>query len=111
MRVMHGDIWLTDLRPTVGREQAGQRPALVISNYEYNTAIPGLVIIAPLTTIYRNWSTHIRINPEEGTGLQETSWVMAEQIKSISRLRLKDWWGTAPKGVLDEVSEWAHDML
>ncbi|WP_433500501.1 type II toxin-antitoxin system PemK/MazF family toxin [Sphaerimonospora sp. CA-214678] len=112
MRVVQGDIWLTESRPTTGHEQSGRRPALVISNQEYIHASGGkLVIIAPLTTRFRDWSTHVRIDPVEGTGLREISYAMSEQIRTVSRQRLRGWVGSAPKAALNEVTEWVRDML
>ena len=39
-----GDVWLIDLNPTRGREQAGRRPALIVSVDEFNSGYAGLVV-------------------------------------------------------------------
>jgi mRNA interferase MazF len=41
-----------DLDPVVGSEQSGRRPVLVVSNEEFNQAIPNLTIL-PLTSTRR----------------------------------------------------------
>ena len=45
-----GAVWLVDLNPTKGHEQAGIRPGLVVSNDIFNHGPAGLVVLLPLTT-------------------------------------------------------------
>ena len=45
-----GEIWLADLNPVHGREQAGRRPCLVVSVNPFNQGPAELVIVLPLTT-------------------------------------------------------------
>ena len=47
---LRGEVWLVDLDPTRGREQAGKRPALVISTNEFNGSPADLVVIVPITS-------------------------------------------------------------
>ncbi len=77
-----GDVIDIDLSPQVGREQAGHRPALVLSANVYNGRV-GLAIVCPITNQKRGYAFEIDI--PEGVGV--TGVVMADQAKSI------DWQG------------------
>jgi mRNA interferase MazF len=76
-----------DLDPVTGAEQKGKRPVLIVSNEEFNQAMPDVTIL-PLT------STQRRVYPSEvvlsagkaGQPLQ--SIIMAHQIRTISKQRL-----------------------
>ena len=54
-----GDIWLVNLNPTQGREQAGIRPGLVISVDQFNHGPADLVILLPLTSKGRGIPIHV----------------------------------------------------
>ena len=78
-----GEIWLVGFDPQVGREQGGIRPALVISNDDFNGLGNGLRIIVPITRRDRGLPFQVRIEPPEG-GLTSVSMVMCEQERSQS---------------------------
>ena len=61
-----GDIWLIDLNPTRGREQAGNRPCLVISVDLFNQGGSGLVVVVPVTSKDKGIPWHVEVNPPEG---------------------------------------------
>jgi predicted site-specific integrase-resolvase len=61
---------------------------LIVSSNSWNKIKSGLVIIIPLTSVYKDISTHVRIDPPEG-GLNTASFALCEQITSISKERLK----------------------
>jgi mRNA interferase MazF len=82
-----GDVVLADLNPVRGHEQAGTRPALVISIDPFNRGPAGLVIVVPITTKDKRIASHLAIEPPEG-GLKHRSYAMPEAIRSISRERL-----------------------
>ena len=69
-----GDIWLADLNPIKGREQAGMRPCLVVSVDLFNQSPAELVIVVPLTTRARDIRTHVPLEPPEG-GVREKSFI------------------------------------
>ena len=99
----YGEIWLTDFNPTRGREQAGTRPALVVSPNKFNHGPAELVIVVPFTTTDRSIPLHVPIDAPEG-GLREHSYVMCEMIRSISRSRLVDLWGSASAETIRQVA-------
>lgn len=73
-----GDIIWTNFTPQVGREQAGRRPALVLSPIRYNRRI-GLALVCPITTRAKGYRGEVMI-PE---GLAVSGVVLADQVKSI----------------------------
>lgn len=82
-----GEIWLADLDPTRGHEQAGRRPVLVVSEDPFNRSKAGLVIVLPVTSTLRPIPFRVRLSPPEG-GLKVESDVLCEAVRSISRDRL-----------------------
>jgi mRNA interferase MazF len=88
-----GEVWLADLHPTRGREQAGRRPVLVVSEDVFNAGPADLVIVLPITSTLRPIPSHVRLQSPEG-GLKTESAVLCEAIRSISKDRLLSRWGT-----------------
>ena len=87
-----GEIWLVDLNPTRGHEQAGVRPALVVSANLFNQGPAGLVVVLPLTSTERGVPLHVPIDPPDG-GVRQRSYIKCEDIRSISVDRLRTRWG------------------
>ena len=94
-----GDIiWLDFLQP-VANEQAGRRPALVLSPRVFNE-LTGRCIACPITRRDRDWSFHVPI-PD---GHEISGVVQADQLRSASwEQRGSRFICKAPAGVLDEV--------
>jgi mRNA interferase MazF len=105
-----GDVWLLDFDPTIGHEQAGRRPALVLSVDTFNQAPPKLVIAVPLTTTQRNHPWHVRVDPPEG-GLRAVSFAMCEQVRSLSQERFVARWGTVSPSVVAQVARIVRAMI
>ena len=82
-----GEVWVADLDPTRGHEQAGRRPVLVLSENLFNQGPAGLVIVLPLTSTLRPIPSHVRVSPPDG-GLKNESAALCEGIRSISKDRL-----------------------
>jgi len=73
-----GDIvWIT-MNPTVGHEQSGRRPALVLSPGSYNGKV-GLAILCPITTQVKGYPFEVPI-PD---GLPVEGVVLSDQAKSL----------------------------
>ena len=90
MVVKRGDMFYADLSPVVGSEQGGIRPVIIIQNDVGNKYSP-TVIAAAITsqTGKTNLPTHIEIN-SSSSGLKNNSVVLAEQIRTIDKSRLKE---------------------
>ncbi len=83
------DLGWTDLDPSVGHEQAGRRPVLVLSNDAISRSI-GLVAIVPLTTWKKGrriYPTEVLLPPET-TLLPAASLALCHQVRTVSARRL-----------------------
>ena len=69
-----GDI---NFSPTKGHEQAGLRPAVVISPTKYNS-FSGLVLVCPVTSKRKDYFFEVQIE-----GLKEKSFILADQIRTF----------------------------
>jgi len=79
------DVYLADLNPTIGREQFGKRPVLIISNNYEN--LLDVVTIIPITSL----KDGRKIYPNElllETELEKPSILLCQQIRTISKNRL-----------------------
>lgn len=83
-----GDVWDLSLGPTLGREKAGVRPALVVSVDIFNEGPAELVVVMPITRTQRRVRWHVQVNPPEG-GLVSESFIQCENVRSVSKARLK----------------------
>ena len=102
-----GEVWFCDLDPTRGHEQAGSRPAVVLSVDQLSAGASELVIVVPLTRTNRPSPIYVRIDPPEG-GVREQSFAMPEMVRSISRGRLTVRWGMLSAGILTEIARRVH---
>ena len=82
-----GEIWLAHLDPTVGREQAGTRFVLVVSNDYFNYGPAELVAIVPLTRTDRGLPLHVPIAEPEAN-LIGRGVILCDQPRTISKSRL-----------------------
>jgi mRNA interferase MazF len=105
-----GEVWLIDLNPARGHEQAGKRPALVISVDLFNSGPAGLVVVLPVTTKDKNIPLHVKISPPEG-GVKETSFVKCEDIRSVSTETLLARLGEFSQDTIAAVEDWVRILL
>ncbi|GII27418.1 type II toxin-antitoxin system PemK/MazF family toxin [Planotetraspora mira] len=110
MRIDQGDIWLADYGRPLGREQAGTRPAVIMSGPALNSLPFGLVITAPVTTTRRDWPFHVAVDTLE-TGLDKPSWAMLEQLRSVSVRRLHRRLGHVDDAVFDQLKGVLQHLL
>ena len=82
------ELWLVDFGHPYPGEAASRRPALIIGPPPtFGTGFP-FAIVVPLTTTYRHLSLHVEVEPTPDTGLDRTSFVQCELIRSVNRSRL-----------------------
>lgn len=94
-----GDIVSIDFDPQAGHEQAGRRPALVLSDVSYNFKA-SLAVVCPITSRVKGYPFEVPIP----TGSKVTGVVLSDQVKSIDwRARNARQIHAAPPGVLDKV--------
>src|ERR1035437_6237956 len=87
-----GDVWSINLDPTIGREQAGVRPALIVSVDKFNHVTADLVVVLPITSQNTNQPIHEPVKPPEG-GLSTLSFIKCDDIRSVSKQRLRQFYG------------------
>lgn len=82
-----GEVWMVDLNPSRGHEQAGVRPGLVVSVDLFNHGPAGLIVVLPLTSVAKGIPFHVELNPPEG-GVKVKSFIKCEHIRSVAKERL-----------------------
>lgn len=82
-----GEIWMSDLNPSVGSEQAGRRPVVILSGNLMNKFLQ-VVITAPLTTKIKNYQGNPILKPSSKNRLKLESELLVFHIRSISKKRL-----------------------
>ncbi|HOV21985.1 MAG TPA: endoribonuclease MazF [bacterium] len=95
-----GDVIYISLNPQAGHEQAGRRPAVVISPLAYNNKV-GLVILCPITNQIKGYPFEVII-PD---GLIITGAILSDQIKSL------DWQARKAKFICTLPVETIHEVL
>ena len=91
-------VWLT-FDPQAGREQAGRRPALVLSPASYNRR-SGLALMCPITSRIKGYPFEVEL-PE---GLDVSGAVLADHVKSLDwRTRRAERAGKVPAAILRDV--------
>ncbi len=105
-----GEIWQVALDPTRGHEQAGQRPALVVSVDTFNYGPAGLVVVLPITSRHRGVPLHVQVSPPEG-GLKRPSVILCDHIRSVATERLVRRLGTVSTATLTQVEDRLRILL
>ena len=105
-----GEVWLADLNPTRGHEQAGRRPVLIMSEDLFNRGPAGLVIVLPMTSTVRNVPSHVPVAPPEG-GVKNRSAILCEAIRSVAVERLVTRWGAASRLTMAQVEDRLRILL
>jgi len=78
MSFERGDIIAVDLSPTLGHEQSGYRPALVVSRDLYNIKT-GFIVVCPITNTPRPFPMRIALDERTNT----VGYILCEQIRTI----------------------------
>jgi len=103
--INRGDLYSACLDPVVGSEQGGIRPVLVIQNDVGNRHSPTVIVLAVTGQINKaRLPTHVPV-PAEGNGLMKDSVILAEQIRTLDKRRLRERIGTIAPEVMDKVSQ------
>jgi len=87
--IKRGEIYFAQLNPVIGSEQGGTRPVLVIQNDVGNQYSPTTIILAITSQINKaKLPTHVELDAKS-YGLERDSVILAEQIRTIDKSRLK----------------------
>ena len=102
-----GDLVWLDFAPQAGREQAGRRPALVLSPRAYHQRTP-YAVVCPITSRVKGYPFEVAL-PD---GLPVGGVVLADQVKSIDRhARRIEVAGRVPPGVVATVQQRIRTLL
>lgn len=108
-RILRGDILWADLNPTRGREQAGQRPVLVISHDVFNEH-SGTVIAVALTSQPQKAGFPLTLELSSSK-LPKKSWVKISQIRTLSIERIGAKIGRISAEELGQVIEGLNEII
>jgi mRNA interferase MazF len=99
-----GEVWQVNLNPTLGHEQSGLRPALIVSTDTFNQGPAELVIVLPITSVGKGIPFHVEVKPPDG-GLAMRSFIKCEEIRSLSTVRLVKKLGDVSDNTLEKVED------
>ncbi len=102
-----GDIVWISLAPQAGHEQAGRRPALVVSPSSYNAKV-GLAVFCPITSQIKGYPFEVIIP----AGLKVSGAVLSDQVKNLDwRARRAEMICKLPKRTIVEVIQKLGTLL
>lgn len=101
--IKRGELYYADLSPVVGSEQGGVRPVLVVQNNVGNKYSPTIIAVAVTSQINKaRLPTHIELDTT--CGLPKDSVILAEQLRTLDKRRLKDKIGALDNKAMEKVN-------
>lgn len=89
MVIKRGEVYFAQLNPVQGSEQGGCRPVLIIQNDIGNAYSPTTIVLAITSQIDKaRLPTHVELAKHE-SGLERDSVILAEQVRTIDKGRLR----------------------
>lgn len=108
-RILRGEIRWADLSPTRGREQAGQRPVLILSQDVFNERSGTVIAVALTSQLPRaGFPLTLELHSE---GLPKRSWVKISQVRTLAAERIGRRLGVATPEELIQVLEGLNEIL
>ena len=102
-KIKRGEVYIADLEPTVGSEQGGTRPVLIIQN-DIGNKFSTTTIVAAITA--REYKKFIPTHKKIACGiLREESQLLLEQIRTIDKIRLGKYIGQISDSEMKMVDE------
>jgi len=103
--IKRGDIFYADLAQGQGSEQGGIRPVVIVQNDIGNKFSP-TTIVAPITSKLNKAKlpTHIEIKAKQ-FGLEKDSVMLMEQIRTIDKVRLREFLGSVDEYIIDKIEK------
>lgn len=105
MTLERGTVVLLALDPTVGHEQRGVRPCVVVSDPEVvaDQRFP-LIAIVPLTGTPGEGALYPALQPGR-SGLAKTSYALIDHLRSVDKRRIRRVFGVVSRGEVDALDE------
>ncbi|MCK5145382.1 type II toxin-antitoxin system PemK/MazF family toxin, partial [bacterium] len=104
-----GEIYWADLNPTIGHEQSGLRPILVISNNIFNQR-SGTVIALAITSQTPKVGFPLTFELMD-SNLPKQSWVKISQIRTLSTLRLNKKLGEVSPESINQIIDGLNEII
>jgi len=106
MAIRRGEIYFVDLNPVRGREQAGRRPVLVVSDDAINCQplVVTVVVGTKAASIPKDYPTNVRV-PALESGLPMDTVFLCFQIRALDRSRFGDVAGRLPPGFMERIDD------
>ena len=102
-----GDVVWINIHPQTGHEQAGRRPAVVLSPRSYNAKV-GLALFCPVTNQVKGYPFEVIIPP----GLEVTGVILSDQVKSLDwKIRNAEYYDKVPETVVLEIFKKLSTLL
>ena len=108
-RILRGEVRWADLNPVRGREQAGDRPVLILSQDVFNER-SGTVIAVAMTSQEPRAGFPITLE-SKATGLTKRSWIKISQIRTLSVDRIGRRLARASEEELARVLDGLNEIL
>jgi mRNA interferase MazF len=109
-RILRGDIRWGNLNPTVGAEQAGMRPVLILSKNIFNEK-SGTVIAVALTSQPQRAGFPLTIELRKTKNLPKRSWVKISQIRTLSVHRVGEKISSANEEEISQIIEGLNEII
>jgi len=105
VKLTRGSVVLVSLDPTVGHEQRGSRPCIIVSDplVIESQRFP-MVAVVPITGTAGEGALYPLLRPGE-SGLRKPSYGLVDQLRTIDKRRIRSVFGTITKDEMDAVDE------
>jgi len=107
--ILRGEIHWADLNPVKGKEQAGLRPVVILSQDVFNRRSGTVIAVAMTSQPQRaGFPLTLELSPND---LPKRSWVKISQIRTLSTERIGKRIGTVSQEELDQIIEGLDEII
>jgi mRNA interferase MazF len=107
--ILRGDIYWVDLNPTIGSEQGGMRPVLILSSKKFNERSETVIAVAITSQPQRaGFPLTLELKHDE---LPKQSWVKISQIRTLSVKRLGKKIGSISAKQVNRIVEGLNEII
>lgn len=100
-----GDIVNVDFGTPIGSEAGFHRPAVVCTSDSFLRYRPSAIFVVPLTSTRRTFPSHIDVEPDNQNLLNDTSYILVEQLRAVSSLRCSHTGGNVGSAVAHQITD------
>lgn len=105
-----GEIYWANIDPTLGSEQAGLRPVVIVSGNTMNNNFP-VILACPITKKIKNYPGCVPIKQNKENNLKQDGEIISFQIRSLAKKRLTKKIGYIPTSQIKSVIEGLNQVL